>query len=371
MSSLAGITMLTALPAKDWNYEAAAHLLNRAAFGGTPEEIEQCHAEGAEASVDRLLNPPRQPVRVSDRAWSEPRDATEMRQQLRSVKGHPQEQTAKRKELRKEQQSELQDLRTWWLTRMLDSGAPLVEKMSLFWHGHFATSAQKVKTAFPMWQQNVLFREHALGHFPALLQAVSRDPAMMGYLDLQQSKKDRPNESWAREVMELFNLGIGNYAEQDVKESARAFTGYRINQRHESFRYAVHQHDPTPKTFIGHTGNFSGDDILRLIVAEPACPRFIGRKLWRFFVEDEPSPEAVKNVAELLRRHDFELKPALHEVFLSADFYSDRVRRTQIKGPVQFLVQSCKLLGTSLPPVQATDGALRSMGQMLSSRRQT
>ncbi len=356
--------MLTPLSAQDWNYEAAAHLLNRAAFGGTPDAISAFQTKGLETAVDSLLQPPDAPLHVEDQPWSTPVDLVARRQELRSLTGSPAEQKAKRKALRQEQQSNVRDLRYWWLRQMQQTRAPLVEKLTLFWHGHFATSVQKVTSPYAMWQQNATLREHALGHFPTLLKAISRDPAMMIYLDLQQSKKEHPNENWAREVMELFTLGVGNYTEQDVTEAARAFTGYRIDLRRQAFQFAAKQHDETSKTFLGQRGNFSGDDVLDLIVAQPVCAQFIGKKLWRFFVEDDPAQATVQTMGDALRRHEFQVRPVLREVFLSREFYSERVRRTQIKSPVQFLVQSCKLLGTDLPPAQATDGALRSLGQI-------
>lgn len=356
--------MLTRLPANQWNYETAAHLLNRAGFGGTPNEIEQVHAQGLEGSVHALLASPAEAIDPSV-PWNLPVDLRKKRQELRALKDDKNQFREKRKEMRREQRGELRDLRYWWLERMQTTRAPLVEKMTLFWHGHFATSAQKVKETYFMWRQNETFRHHALGNFTTLLKAVSRDPAMMIYLDLQQSKKEHPNENWAREAMELFTLGIGNYTEKDVRESARAFTGYRIDRVRHEFRFAEREHDETTKTFLGRTGDFSGDDILDIIVRQPACAQFIGRKLWRFFVEDEPSAPAVDAVAESLRRNHFELRPVLREMFLSADFYSDRVRRAQIKSPVQFLVQSCRLLETTLPPSRATEGAMLAMGQVL------
>ncbi len=359
------LPIFSLLAAKNWDYSAAAHLLNRAGFGGTPEEIAQLHGLGLEGAVDSLLQPPEETLDVASHPWSEPIDLREKRTQLRELKAKPAEQKARRKEMRQEQHSELQDLRFWWLSRMMATRAPLREKMTLFWHGHFATSAQKVKSAYAMWRQNALFREQALGHFPTLLKAVSRDPAMMIYLDLQQSKKDHPNENWAREVMELFTFGIGNYSEADVKAGARAFTGYRIDPARQEFHFAAAQHDETAKTFLGQTGNLSGDDVLDLIVAQPACPKFIGRKLWRFFVEDAPAPATIEAMGGLLRKHGFQIRPALRDVFRSEEFYAPAVRRTQIKSPVQFLVQSSKLLETSLPPAPACEGALRSMGQML------
>ncbi len=267
--------------------------------------------------------------------------------------------------MRLETRDELLDLRDWWLERMKSSPAPLVEKLTLFWHGHFATSAQKVKNAHWMWRQNETFRHHALGNFASLLREISRDPAMMIYLDLAQSRIEHPNENWAREVMELFTLGIGHYSEDDVHEAARAFTGYRLNMTNQQFRFERRQQDHGPKKFLGRSGRFSGDDILEIIVAQPACAEWIGRKLCRFFVADDPAPSLVAAVADSLRKNKFELRPVLQELFTSAEFYSDRVIRTQIKSPVQFLVQSCKLLETGLPPRMATQNALQQMGQVL------
>ncbi|MBA3962006.1 MAG: DUF1800 domain-containing protein [Chthoniobacterales bacterium] len=357
--------MLTSFSAKNWNYESAAHLLNRAGFGGTPNEIAVFQAKGLDAAVDSLLQPPNDSPPAAGEPWTIPKDFLARRQEIDALKSQPVQLREKKKEMRREEGEEFRELRAWWLDRMLTTHAPLREKMTLFWHGHFATSAQKVKVAYAMWLQNESFRHQSLGNFTTLLKAVSRDPAMMIYLDLFQSKQEHPNENWAREVMELFTLGIGHYTEQDVRESARAFTGYRIDFVQHKFRFAPFQHGSGEKKFLGHTGNFNGDDILDLIVQQPACPRFLGRKLWRYFVEDEPADVAVENMAALLRKHDFEMRPVLREIFSSREFYSEGARRTQIKSPVQFLVQSCKLLETDLPAANVTDGAMRVMGQLL------
>ena len=146
------------------------------------------------------------------------------------------------------------DLVQWWLARMRSSPNPFREKATLFWHGHFATSVQKVKDGYLMWQQNEALRQHAFGNFGLMTKAMSRDPAMLVWLDTRESKKDHPNENFARELMELFTLGIGNYTEQDVQEAARAFTGYRINPVDQTFRYAPFQHDAGEKKFLGKTG---------------------------------------------------------------------------------------------------------------------
>jgi uncharacterized protein (DUF1800 family) len=216
-----------------------------------------------------------------------------------------------------------------------------------------------------MWRQNDTMRRHALGNFVTLTKAMSRDPAMMLYLDLAQSRKELPNENWARELMELFTVGIGNYCEQDVRESARAFTGYRLNLARQEFFFARHQHDNKPKTFLGRRGNFNGDDIIDILTSQPTCAQFIGKKLCRYFINDEPAPLLVNAVAESLRIHNFEMKPVLREVFSSVEFYSPANVRSQIKSPAQFMIQTCKLLRCELPPPPVAQSAMRQMGQLL------
>jgi uncharacterized protein (DUF1800 family) len=357
--------MLTPQPAQKWSFVTAAHLLNRAGFGGTPDEIEATRAAGLETAVHNLLHPPNEPEDDGTHPWTIPGDLPARMREVRELMTQPDEKKEKLHELQRAQRDEMLDLRTWWLGRMKETRAPLLEKMTLFWHGHFATSAQKVTNVYWMWRQNDTFRQNALGNFRTLLHEISRDPAMMVYLDLAQSRKAHPNENWAREVMELFTLGIGHYSETDIRESARAFTGYEINLTNQQFRFNPAQHDASRKSFMGRTDDFSGDDILDIIVQQPACPEWLGRKLWRFFVEDEPSPQMVSVVAGLLRENHFELRPVLREILSSAEFYSDRVVRSQIKSPVQFLVQSCKLLETELPPRGITQNALQQMGQVL------
>jgi uncharacterized protein (DUF1800 family) len=358
--------MLTPLSAQKWSFETAAHLLNRAGFGGTPDEIETLHQAGPEAAVERLLHPPNEQENLEEsRTWMEPQDLRSQLRKLGQLKSNPEEMRKTLNAMEIEQRDEIIDLRNWWLGRMRSTPAPLVEKMTLFWHGHFATGMQKVRNAHWMWRQNETFRRYGLGNFKTLLHKISRDPAMMIYLDLAQSRKEHPNENWARELMELFTLGIGHYSEQDIRESARAFTGYRINLTNQQFRFEPRQQDTGRKEFLGRSGNFSGDDILNLIVEQPACPEWISRKLCRFFVADEPSPSLVSAVADALQQSNFEMRPVLQELFQSAEFYSERVIRTQIKSPIQFLVQSCKLLETTLPPRALAQNALLQMGQLI------
>jgi uncharacterized protein (DUF1800 family) len=215
-----------------------------------------------------------------------------------------------------------------------------------------------------MWQQNELLREHAFGNFGLMVKAISRDPAMLIWLDTRESKKDHPNENFAREVMELFTLGIGNYTENDVQQGARAFTGYRIDPRDETFRYAPFQHDDGVKQFLGQSGPFNGDDVLDIILRQPACARFIANKLWTFYAYEEPGPALVDVLASNFRQSNYEIRPLMRSMFRSAEFYSPDAVRTQIKSPVQWVVQTSKVLETPMARPQVTVNALRQLGQI-------
>ncbi len=357
--------MFTPLLARQWNYETAAHLLNRAGFGGTPAEIDAARGKGLEATVRYLVDVSDDFANVPPPAWAHPRTIGKIRTQMRSKQISPRERRERKRAFHDMEGENILDLRRWWLERMLTSPAPLLEKMTLFWHGHFATSVQKVGDGYWMWLQNDMLRRNALGNFATLTKKMSRDPAMMIYLDLQKSEKEHPNENWARELMELFTIGIGNYTEQDIRESARAFTGYHVNLGTQQFRFAPFQHDASPKMFMGRTGPLDGDDIIDMLLEKPACAQFIGRKIWRYFVEDNPSPETVDTVASRLHASNYEIRPVLREIFSSSKFYSEQVMRSQIKSPVQFLIQTAKLLEAPLPSPNIAQNSMRQMGQVL------
>jgi uncharacterized protein (DUF1800 family) len=359
------MNMLTPLSDSRWNEATAAHLLNRAGFGGTPDEIEQARQKGLTAVVRQLVDLKSDAANLPPPLWARPRNIRAQRMEIKAAKDRGENFQNKVRQVRMMEGDEIVDLRRWWLDRMRDGSAPLLEKMTLFWHGHFATGIQKVRDTYWMWLQNDRLRRNAFGNFGALVKKVSRDPAMIIYLDLQQSRWEHPNENWARELMELFTVGIGNYTEQDIREAARAFTGYRIDFTTQQFRFAPFQQDHGTKTFMGRTGNLTGDDIIDILVSKPACAQFIGRKLWRFFVEDEPSREIVDAVASRLRAHNFEMRPMLREIFSSAEFYSERVMGSQIKSPVQFIVQTSKLLDAAPPTPIAAQIAMHQMGQIL------
>jgi uncharacterized protein (DUF1800 family) len=354
--------MLTPLRANQWDPGKAAHLLNRAAFGGTPGEIQDFYALGMEKAVERMLNAPDDSVAFPKPEGIEPHDFAKLRMEMQAL---PEEaKTEKRKTMQQEERKQTLEMLGWWMQRMLRTPNPLREKMTLFWHGHFATSAQKVKRAYLMWQQNETLRREALGDFQVLLKEMSRDPAMMFYLDTQQSKKDHPNENFAREVMELFTLGIGNYTEEDIQQAARAFTGYKIDPSNGSFRFAPFQHDDGTKKFFGKTGNFGGDDILDMILQKPACARFISGKIWSFFAYENPSPALADTLAQSFRSQKFAIRSLLRQIFRSAEFYSPAAIRTQIKSPVQWMVETAKLLETDLPKGFVMVNSLRQMGQV-------
>src|SRR6266436_219376 len=259
--------MLTPLPSSKWDYDAAGHLLVRAGFGGSIAEIQDLTDRGMQQSLEKLLNSaPAAPIPPT---WAYANSLGALLDQIRSSTT-PEEKVKARQAFNKANQGQMADLIQWWTQLMTDTNAPLLEKMTLFWHGHFATSATKVKPAYKMWLQNQTLRAHALGNFGTLTKAVSRDPAMLVWLDLASSLKERPNENFARELMELFTLGEGNYTESDIKESAKAFTGYRIN-RLEQFRFAKNQCDAASKTFMAQTGNWNGNQIIDIILKQPVA----------------------------------------------------------------------------------------------------
>jgi len=354
--------MLAPLHARQWDLQKAAHLLNRAGFGGTPDEIKAFCDMGFDQAVNLVLGGPDDSAQFPKPEWAVPQNLLEMRQQMMMLAPDAKKQA--QQQVQKQYRQEDIDLVNWWLQRMRYSPNPFREKMTLFWHGHFATSVEKVHDSYLMWQQNELLRQRAFGNFGLMVKAVSRDPAMMIWLDTRESKIGHPNENFAREVMELFTLGIGNYTENDVQQAARAFTGYRLDPRDETFRYAPFQHDNTDKTFLGQTGPFSGDDILDIILQQPACAAFITRKIWTFYAYDEPDPGLVNALAANFRESGYEIRPLMDTIFRSAEFYSPDSVRTQIKSPVQFVVQTSKLLETPLARPQIALNSLREMGQV-------
>jgi uncharacterized protein (DUF1800 family) len=363
-----------------WTIFEAAHLLNRAGFGGNPAEIKAFHALGRIKAVDSLLNPSEAIDAIAPPEWSKPEAAAEIYNEYREIareareksRGLPPEEAAQmRRQATKAAQRKRNEMgleaQAWWFRKILVTQAPLREKMTLFWHDHFATSFQKVKQPAMLMRQNELFRKNACGNFRELTKAIAVDPAMMLYLDSQNSKKGAPNENFAREVMELFTLGEGNYTEDDIKEAARAFTGNSINRRDVTVTFRANQWDEGKKKIFGQTGAFKSEDVIDLIFQQKAAASYVPSKLWEYFVAENPPQSAVDALAASFKAADFNTAPLLREIFLSKEFYSERVMRNQIKPPVQFLVQMLKQLEISEPPAGFPLQGQRELGQQLFS----
>jgi uncharacterized protein (DUF1800 family) len=353
--------MLRQLSKADWDTGTAAHLAGRAGFGEPPDKLHRWAGQGLEATVQELLHPDSAPQ--SPPSCAVPAQFISLQDRVKSATS-PEEKQEASKALQEAVNEQLFNLVSWWTQQMITTQAPLVEKMTLFWHGHFATSAEKVRSPYKLWRQNETFRSQALGDFGALTKAISHSPAMMIYLDLASSKAEHPNENFAREAMELFTLGEGNYTESDIKESARAFTGYRIDRATEQFRFAPRQFDAGSKTFLKETGNWTGDQIIDIILKQPVCAGFITAKIWKFFVYDDPKPELINDLAETFRHYHYEIRPLLETIFSSEEFYSERARNAIVKSPVQYLVQAARTLNVQIPTGRTLINVYRQMGQV-------
>jgi len=376
------LSMLSPLPASKWNYTTAAHLLNRAGFGGSPADIEKLTAmtptEAVAYFVDYEKIPDTAPPPPD---WAKPDpDRTEQYQKIQrmfkedkdSAKTEA-EKTAeaeKRRQMvqqiQRDQYKDLQEMRFDWLQRMATGPRPLQEKLTLFWHGHFATSAVKVKNPYFMWRQIDTFRQKGTGNWLDLLEAAATDPAMLIWLDQAQSRQAHPNENFARESMELFALGEGHYTEKDVTEAARAMTGWSLDRPSESYIYRPRIHDNGVKTVLGKTGNLDGHDVLEIIVAQPQAARFITGKLWKFFASDNPpDAELAEALADNFRSGGNNFAPFLRTLFSCEEFYAKEVMNNQIKSPVQWLISSVRLLQRDLPPSIVSTQMIKSLGQDL------
>ncbi|GAB5404533.1 MAG: DUF1800 domain-containing protein [Aureliella sp.] len=260
--------------------------------------------------------------------------------------------------------SDASNLSAAWVYRIMRTPDQLREKMTLFWHGHFATSAEKVEDAAMMWQQNNLLREHALGNFAELTQLVAKDPAMLIYLDSESNRKAHPNENFARELMELFCLGEGNYSEDDVLQLARCFTGWEVRNRR--FRKNRYQHDSGEKAFLGASGRFNGEEAIDIVLRQEATPKFIARKLFHFFVCDDqaPSDDLLLPIAETLRANDLHIDAAVRQILTSNLFHSSTVFAQKIRSPVELVCGFMRSFEVTTN-TQAVARDLRDVGQGL------
>ena len=356
--------MLKPLLSDNWNFTAAAHLLNRAGFGGPPTEINRLLALGPVRAVSHLVDFESIAETTPAPAWAQP--DPERGEKLRAARqASPEERQKMQRAQQQNERDRIVELRAWWLQLMATGPRPLQEKMTLFWHGHFATSAEKVRDAYLMWRQNALFRRLTTGNWSQLLIEVAKDPAMLVWLDQAQSRKEHPNENFAREVMELFTLGEGHYTERDITEGARALTGWSYDRQTQDFVARPMWHARGSKTIFGETGYFNGEDFLEMVVAQPQSARFISAKLWNYFAGEWPSEELATALAATFRDGGYNFKPLLRTMFLSEEFYSPTLIRNQVKSPVQWLVGSVRVLERPLPPPLVCLGLTRNLGQDL------
>src|SRR5579863_7275637 len=379
---------LTPIGAKDWNRDFAAHLLERAGFGGTPAEIDALAKMTPQQAIARLVryegtdvshlpafdesgirDPGLEPFPPSRPAVT---DMAKKNGEALGIKVKP---TGNRRlqpvvneffYWLRASALETNRVAYWWANRMVASPRPLEEKMALFWHGHFVSNEAKVRDYRKLLNQLELFQKQGTGNFRDLTVAVAQDPAMLAFLDAGVNVKGASNENFAREVMELFTMGVGHYTEKDIREAARAFTGW--NYVDVNFVVNKDQHDDGEKTFLGKTGSFDGVNIIDIIMRQPATADYIAGKIYRFFVREDLSPELQKQLGSVLRQNHYEITPLLEKIFLSRDFYSTASVGTRIMGPVELAISTYKKLGlTSVPGVPDFNLATGALGQQLFS----
>ncbi len=320
-----------------WNRSRAAHLLRRAGFGATSQELDDFTTRDPAEIVAGLVAP--------DLDANFEQESAALASTI-LASGDPKQ------------------LSAWWSYVMLRTPHPLLEKTTLFWHGHFATSAAKVKDADAMYDQNHVFRQFALGDFAKLTHAISRDPAMLIYLDSVTNRKAHPNENFAREVMELFCLGEGNYSEKDIQELARCFTGWEI--RRGKFRFNRFQHDTGMKSVLGTSGQMPDGESIDVVLDQSAAPKFIVRKLIRYFLFDEPaaSDDLVEPLANELREHDWDISHVVRRILSSQLFFSEHAIGRKVRSPVDLVIGLLRTLEGSTNSHQLGDD-LHQLGQGL------
>ncbi len=372
---------MATLNASDWDRNKAGILLHRAGFGGTPQEVDSLAALSPAEAADSLLGPakllpPDPPSFLEESRMEEALKAE--RAKMNSLSGAAKEEANRGigQYVRATQGRQMTELRGWWLNQMAQPTRAAREKLTLFLHGHFATSFEKVRSPHLLYQQNSLFREKGYGMWSDLVLGVAQDPAMLIYLDGAKSRAEAPNENFARELFELFTLGEGNYTEKDIQESARAFTGWGIGavkgnkaglQRgaQPSFKNMPKWHDAGAKTIFGETGNFDGADVIRLALAQAAAPRWIAQKLWRFYA-GWPAPEPL--LQELVREWQSlkgEIRPFLIAMWTNPNFYDPVRAADRVKSPTEWLVGLCRQIGRPLPAPALSAHILNQLGQNL------
>lgn len=316
-------------------------LLRRAGFGDTPNAIQQAATAGLKNAINRLVD-----FESVDDNFTPPPNTVLTLQMQGSIA------------------QDLQGLSTWWLGRMLQSSRSLQEKMTLFWHGHFATGIEKVRSTQLMYNQNQMFRQNAVGRFDDILLAVAKDPAMLIWLDGRRNVKAAPNENWGREMLELFSLGHGHYTEDDVHANSRAFTGWRLDPNGQAV-FVPRLHDDGSKTLLGQTGNWTADDAVRIVAAHPATGPFLASKLWTFFASDSSPAVAIQSLASVYYTSNHSIREMLRTLFTLPAFYTTKTRTGHIKSPAEFVITTYRQLGLTGVDLSKVPPLLTFLGQQL------
>ncbi|RQH07371.1 DUF1800 domain-containing protein [Paraburkholderia dinghuensis] len=335
----------------------ARHLLVRTGFAPTTAEVTPYVGLTRGEAVARVLASSRTEALTPLPSWTADTPASRAQRATWTPDQRRDEQR-----LRREHYDEL---RAWWLHEMLVTPSPFTERMTLFWHNHFTSGQDKVRDPQLMAAQNALLRRNALGRFGELLHAVAKDPAMLLYLDGASNRKGKPNENFAREVMELFTLGEGQYTQRDVTEAARAYTGWGVDPDTWRYVWRPGQHDDGEKTVLGHSGAFDGDEVIDILLGEPQTASFIASKLWREFVSDTPDNDELRTVAQALRASGYDIGVGIRALLLTPAFWNERNRGVMVSSPVEFIVGTVRRFDVAYGDTMPFARTAASLGEKL------
>lgn len=337
--------------------DEARHLISRTGYGAAPHEVSALigtsRAEGVAEIIAGLSTAPQTPMPAWATGWAYPTE------EIWTLGQTAEELFFARRWI------EMQELTQWWLAEMIATPSPLTERMTFFWHDHFATSFEGVENSQWMAKQNAFFRAQAAGNFANLAHGILQDPAMLVYLTNVENTKEAPNENLGREFLELFTLGEGRgYTEADIKEAARALTGHSISWfGAQTYAFFPEDHDGGRKTILGKTGRFGAADLADIALQDPAFGPYIVEKLWREFISDQPDPAEVARLASLWKQENLEIKPLLTALFMTDAFWDPANRGRIVKSPVELIVGTARSLGTEIPNLSHAVWVLEDMGQ--------
>ncbi len=349
------------IPHKQWGKDEAAHLLRRAGFSATPDRVNAIHEQGLQATLAQWFTQPSAMPMPKQTAEAEETYAR-MNALIRNSDDEEEKREMRRLQ-RMAQNDSYDDYAVRWLDIASRSNFSPQEKYVMFLQDIFVVARAKERHTNRLFEHQNLLRMQGMGEYPTLAKAVSRSPAMIYYLDLHRSRKASPNENFARELFELFTLGEGNYTEQDIKEAARAFTGYRIKEN--AFFMAKRDHDDSPKSIFGETGNFSGDDVIDLVYRQPEAQSFVPREMVLFYLTDRNLPDDFyRELGRLWHAHNYDMAYLLQKFFSSRAFYAPEFRGNLIKSPTQYYIGLCQDMNLDVCPLPGMVlNQLNAMGQ--------